>query len=136
MNLTRSFKWNGATITVHRATIGDRLAIHVITNLLHDGNRGALATYQRSVFAEYVQRSSVDGDLGFPFPTADASAEELRSGLDAFLGMDEALYFQWENTLAEVNVPVNEPALTPAADTGFADSDEDAAKKNDSAPPS
>lgn len=115
MNLTRAFEWNGATITVRRSTIGDRLAIHVISRHLMVDAESEVERYQVAVFAEYVQRSTVAGDLGFAFPSSTATAKELHAAMAAFLQMDEALYYQWENALTEVNAAPNAPALTPDA---------------------
>jgi hypothetical protein len=87
-----TFEFNGATVTVRRETVRDRLAIDV---LLHDldealGKTQALEEYhQRRQFAHFVKLSDVQGDIGFDLrgPVAET--------FDGWLNADAELYEAW-----------------------------------------
>lgn len=110
---TQTFTHNGATITVKRAVIRDRLAANLIIAALDIGF-DPLERYAASEFAQCVARTTnIDGDIGFTVPGVNATASELKAGLEAWLEADASLLVEWQSALNLVNISPNDPDLTP-----------------------
>lgn len=118
MQLTRTFVWGNATITVKRSTVRDRLATDVIASALYADSDTIVDTHSKNVFAMMVQRSDVVGDLGFAFPTRDASYVAMLEGYSAFIdgGMSDELFVKWTDEFTRVDSTVNAPALAGKID--------------------
>lgn len=107
----RTFSHHHLTITVCRERIRERLARGKVLARLGAVGGDELQT-GRQLFARLVAVSSVSG---MPFPTADASAEELQAAFHAWLELDGDLLDTWLLEMELANAPVNEPELLPPA---------------------
>ncbi len=105
----RTFSHHNLTITVCRERIRERLAREKVRVRLGNVGGDELQT-GRQLFARLVAVSSVSG---MPFPTADASAEELQAAFHKWLELDGDLLDEWLLEMELVNAPANEPELLP-----------------------
>ena len=111
---TRQFTYKGdngdVTITVRRGTVGDQLDVDALSWELPDTNSTRERHKQRT-FAKVVIHSTVQGDLGFPWPTPDASAEELTAAYTAWKAADGPLWGQWNLAMLQVEGAIADPDL-------------------------
>lgn len=109
---TQTFTHNGATITVRAETIEDTLDTDLLLALMGNGSTGR-ERYKRAHFARLVALSTVEGDLGFAWPTPDASPEALLAAYDAWKQLPADLMREWQEKIARANVTSGDPDLTP-----------------------
>lgn len=121
---TQTFTWGGAEITVRPAVVQDRLDTEIVMFTMGQGETVRERHAQRN-FGKFITQSEVKGDLGFAWPTLDASPAELNEAFSHWRSMPGALYDQWDNALTAVDTTPNDPDLTPAA-----------SEKNDTTPAS
>jgi hypothetical protein len=111
---TKQLTYNGdngpVKITVRRGTVGDRLDVDALSWELPDTTSTRERHKQRS-FARVVIHSDVEGDLGFPWPTPDASAEDLNVAYSAWKAADGPLWDAWNLALLQVNGEIADPDL-------------------------
>lgn len=67
-------------------------------------------------FADALSRSTVEGDLGFVWPSAVSDGATLTQARDGWLNLRGAVIEKWVGALEEVNTPPASIELTPAAD--------------------
>lgn len=108
---TKSFTYNGATITVRRGTVRDRLAVDALVWELPDTTSLAESHAQRSFGRAVVQTVSVEGELGFSWPNVSATADVLKAGFEALMDADGALWDAWKMALHEVDGELTDPKL-------------------------
>lgn len=66
-------------------------------------------------FAEAVTQSRVvEGSLGFDWPTAASSAEELHTAFQAWIKLRGQLINRWLKVMRDVNTDPNDPDLLPS----------------------
>ena len=110
---TQTFTYKGATITVKRAVIRDRLAANMVIALLEVGH-DPIERYAASEFAQCVALTvEIDGDLGFTMPKASATPDELKAGFEAWLEAEPTLLMEWQTAIALASIALNDPDLTP-----------------------
>lgn len=131
--LTKTFEYNGATITV-RTEDGnayiDRMSADNVLGIYetHDeddpkkgyvkGERKLsqrIATRRTQFAAAYVQ-SEIKGDLGFKWPDSPVDADEMLAACEAWLALPGSVVGQWMNAVFMVNVAPNDPDLKPPDD--------------------
>jgi hypothetical protein len=104
----------GLTITVRPETGRDVFAKRVIyRRVLQDVDDDAHVEQVVAFAAAVTQTTRVDGDLGFEWPTAKATAEELRAALECWLDQPSAVITQWMDTIEAVSAPDGDPDLFP-----------------------
>lgn len=119
--MRRSFDYQGATITIHRARNADELDAELITSILMEGTdaeqRAWMQRWHRARrYADMlVSVDAVDGDPGVLIPEATAPVDALRAGFEAWLN-EGGLYAAWKAAYAVVNAPVGDVDTSPVAD--------------------
>src|SRR5688572_22909861 len=109
---SQTFTEQGATITVRAETIEDALDVDMLSYQMGAGTT-AKEIYKRTQFLRLVQTSTVDGDLGFDWPSPDASAEALLAAYEAWKQQPASLIRRWALAIEAVNASPNDPDLTP-----------------------
>lgn len=101
MNTT--FKFNDAVIEVKPLTIGDELDTEMLADIIRDGAAwDRREQYKRRTFSEFlVSARVVEGDLGFPLPSIDATVDELQDAYAAWLNLS-GLLSEWRAALQRV----------------------------------
>ncbi len=62
--------------------------------------------YRLEKFVEYVTRTvSIEGDLGYEWPTIDSSNEVTQAAYAAWCDMDVSLMIAWANLIYDANQP-------------------------------
>ena len=113
--LTKQIEWNGATITLRRAKIRDRLLMNSIIGKLGIDATDTGDFAGKRLFARLITQAQIEGDgLGFALPANADSEEDLRVGFAKFLDLDGELYDSLEEALHEVDRSLNDPDLLPA----------------------
>ncbi len=112
--LTSKIKWNGATITLRRGTVRDRLMVNSVV-----GKLGIDLDYiedfaGKRLFARFIVQAQADGDFGFAIPAITDNEETLLASFEKFLDLDGELYDELETALYEVDKSLNDPDLLPA----------------------
>lgn len=120
--MQRTFTYGSATITIHRARNADELDAELITSILMEGSgdegqRRFMTRWHRAHrYADMlVSIDAVEGDAGVPIPAPDAPVDALRAGFEAWLN-EAGLYAAWKAAYAQVNAPVGDVDVSPAAD--------------------
>lgn len=112
----RTFSHNGATVTVRPSTGMDVIRVRMLyRRFLPDITDPDYELYLTvaPTFAQMVQRSTVEGDLGFKWPEPSADPAALRKAAIRLLEQDSALFLTWEEELTNVNEAPNAPDLLP-----------------------
>lgn len=112
---TKTFEHGGVKATVRGSTGRDMFVKRqMIRRMNVDANDDLLwdASWE---FVGVVSQSS-DVEVPFAWPSPSASGDELKAALDCWLDLSENILRIWINSLAEVERPAIETALTPAAD--------------------
>lgn len=111
---TKTFEYtsdNGTVkITVRRGTVEDRLDVDPLVWEMPDTDSTRERHKQRS-FAKLVIQSTVEGDLGFAWPTPDSSAEELTAAYQVWKKADGPLWDQWNLSMLQVEGAIADPEL-------------------------
>ena len=120
--MQRTFQYQNATITIHRARNADELDAELLTSILMDGaatdgQRAFMTRWHRARrYAEMlVSIDAVDGDPGVLIPGTEAPVDALRTGFEAWLN-EGGLYAAWKAANALVNAPVGDVDTSPVAD--------------------
>jgi hypothetical protein len=115
--MQRQFTYGNATITLHRSRNADELDSELITSILMgEGERPIRDWHRARRYADMlVSVDAVEGDAGVLIPAADAPADALRAGFEAWLN-EAGLYRAWKAAYAQVNAPVGDADTSPAAD--------------------
>ena len=102
MNKTKTIEWNGAIVTVRRATVRSRLASTFIYGALGaDENTPTEEYLYMSYYARYLTQTTVEsGELEVPLPATSAPEDELQQGYAAFLDADIGFY---DHVIAALN---------------------------------
>lgn len=108
---TQQFTDNGVTFTVRAETIADALDTDMLTNLM--GFSTARENYRRARFVQMVLLTTVEGDLGFAWPTPDDSVEALLTAYAAWQQLPADVIRTWTATLALANATPNKADLSP-----------------------
>lgn len=110
---SQSFEENGIRITVRPETIEDALDTDMLTFQI--GTVGsARENFKRARFIQLVLISTVEGELGFAWPSADSSVRELLEAYEQWKQLPANLIRQWAAAIEAVNATPNDPNLTPA----------------------
>ncbi len=64
-------------------------------------------------FIQAVVQSSVKGNIGFEWPTAASSLEELEAAREWFFDLPKQPFIDWLNAITEVDTPPVDPDLLP-----------------------
>lgn len=106
--------YNGATITISRGSVRSRLDCLVVYSKLdindHTSDREFI--YMDN-YIRFLTQCQIKGDIGFPVPGLDASAEDIQAGYEAFLNADTAFYDSVIVALNSVDSDRNAPELLP-----------------------
>lgn len=112
----RTFSHNGATVTVRPSTGMDVIRVRMLyRKFLPDITDPDYELYLTvaPTFAQMVQRSTVEGSLGFAWPEPSADPVTLRKAAMKLLELDGDLFLTWEEELGNANEPPNDPDLLP-----------------------
>jgi hypothetical protein len=116
MKLETTFKHNGATVTVRRATVRARLYRNIIySKFAHMADMTDEEFFPLSVFARVITQVSIEGDAGFALAQPTDKAEDVQASYKAFMDADAALWDRLESALEQVDAPVADADLTPEA---------------------
>jgi len=112
--LSKQIEWNGATFTLRRGTVRDRLMVNSVV-----GKLGIDLDYTedfagKRLFARLIVQGQADGDWGFTLPAITDNEEILLASFEKFLDLDGGLYDELETALYEVDKSLNDPDLLPA----------------------
>jgi hypothetical protein len=119
MDMTSTFDYGAAKVTVRRAKVRDRLAVDAIQDKLAKGADIDVIVAVR-MFGRLIAQSTVEGDLGFALPAPTASEADLRAAYEAWLDVDAELMDIWQRHLREVDAPLM-PALAVEPKASAAD---------------
>jgi hypothetical protein len=111
-----TFSYNGATITVRPSTGMDVIRVRALyRKFVPDIADPDYEIYQivGSTFAHLVQRSTVEGNLGFAWPEPSADPVTLRKAAMCLLELDGDLFLTWEKALNTADEPLNDPDQLP-----------------------
>lgn len=111
-----SFTHHNATVTCRMATVEDELDIEFVLYAIPDENTHR-SRYKRQEFSRCVILSTVDGDLGFPWPSPDDDAAALLEGFSAWKSEGAVLLTKWREALERANTGPNDPVLQPGGET-------------------
>jgi hypothetical protein len=112
----RTFQYNGATVSIRRAKVRDKVSIGAILRKLdiaEGDEEGNIAGY---AFARFMVLSDVEGDLGFALPQVTDDAETIHAAIESFLDADGDLYDGLIGALNRADTPTGDPDLQPGAD--------------------
>lgn len=97
--------FDGITLTVRASRGADVWDEFTVKSKLPKEERDA-NSYRTDKFVEYVTRTvSVDGELGFEWPTAGSSADVMAAAYAAWCDMSSKLMIFWANLLWDANQP-------------------------------
>lgn len=117
--ISKTFDWNGATITWHRRTIRHKLMVRNILSRMTKGNAAETDDFEFYLYAEFanfVVRADVDGDIGFELPAMVSTDEEIMAGFEAYMDLPDAFHDALESIERTVEQPIGDADLTPDAD--------------------
>ena len=115
--LTQKITYNGATLTVRRGTVRDRIQSNMVLNALGFDADDNIEFIAKRFYARVVtQTEVVEGELSFPLPPAGASADDHIKAYEHLMQGDAALYDLLEIALYEVDLPPGDPALAPQSE--------------------
>lgn len=113
---TKTFDYNGASVTVRRADVRARLLQNMIFRHFPIAEGMPIDEWTLyNTFAEFMTLVKVEGDLGFPIPAVAASPEDILAAYENFLALPETFYNQYQAALNEVNAIIGSPATAPGA---------------------
>lgn len=115
-----TFQYNGATITVREAKGRDAFEqpylLYDLVNLVCEHqqiSRDALPDLEWAnvkIFIQLLQRSTIEGDLGFPFPHYPRiTAEALYDAYAALMESPYALCEEWRQALRKSDLELPDP---------------------------
>lgn len=110
---TQTFEDNGVTYTLRAETIEDALDTDMLTHQMGT-MESARENYKRARFIQLVLLTTIEGDLGFEWPSADSSLDALMTAYEAWKKLPADLLRTWQVTLALANAGSNDPELSPA----------------------
>lgn len=116
LNDPRTFRYNGATITVRPTTGMDVMRIRLMYRKLVPEPSDPdydLWLMIAPVYVKMVQCSTIEGSLGFDWPSPTADTNALRKAAEQLLMQSSDLYLRWEEELNQVDTPPNDPDLLP-----------------------
>lgn len=103
---------NGVIVTVRERIGRDVWTEQIVSAKLPENE----PPYLRSKFGEFVTRTlTVEGDLGYVWPTLNSTIDETRAAFIAWGEMKPALMIAWGNVLYEVNQAVGDADLAQKA---------------------
>lgn len=114
---TKSFTYDNGDlgevkIAVRRGTVRDRLARDAMVWELPKATSTAERHAQLNFATVVIQTVSLEGDLGFAWPTPDASAEELTAAYNALMEVDAALWDNWHAAIMVADGSIADPELS------------------------
>lgn len=114
--LSKTFQYNGATVTVKRATVRSNLREHFVFRAFNiDPDTNEMELLELQTFANFMTLAEVKGSLGFDLPQLPASPDEIKAAFEQFMNMDAAFYDQFIAVAREVNAPAAAEDVTPEA---------------------
>lgn len=113
------FKYKDATITVREALGRDEvdsynafleLVEHICKQEKHDINQvPSHILYRARWTAEIILRSTVEGDLGFPFPTNISDRDAIKAFHDNLMNAPAKLANQWDKAERDSDFETPDP---------------------------
>lgn len=108
---------NNLVIVVRSETGRDLIAKRIVYRRVLNADADENQLEQAVAFAAAVtQTVEIRGELGFPWPTVSASADELKAALECFLDLPSNLFRVWIDGIEEVNAPSGDPDLLPESE--------------------
>lgn len=109
--------FDGITITVRARRGADVWDEFAVKSKLSKEEREANA-YRVDKFAEFVTETvSVDGELGFAWPSVGSSSEVVLAAYEAWCNLPPQLMISWANLIYDANqAPLPEANTTPGND--------------------
>ena len=133
--ITRTFTWKTARITVREPVGWDQMdGLHLYRHLYSLGiptedTAGAIEYNRREIFINAVLRSTIEGDLDFPWVAPDSTTQEFCVAYEAFGQQPVTLVQTWVAALTETANGIGDPELAPPETLT------DAKKKTPASPP-
>lgn len=115
--LEKIISYNGATITIRRATVRARLRTTLVYNKIGLPEAMGEDWLFMQAFARFITQATVEGDLGFRVPSLADDDETFLAGYEAFLNADVEFYDLVNAALLEVNRSPGDPDLEPGAES-------------------
>lgn len=114
---TNTFPAGNAIVTVRQPLGIDRIDVRVVYGSL-DYDRASQRDKNRvSDFAHWVCRTvSIEGDMGYPWPTLDSSEKDVQAAYDAWVMWPEDLTGKWAGALFITEKATSEPGTQPGED--------------------
>lgn len=115
--IEQTITYNGATITLKRATVRSRMLGQIILGRLGvTKDTPNVDFYLFNEYASFLTQTKIVGDVGFHVPLPVAEADELKAGYEAFYDAPESFFDAVVIPLRLVEANVNDDALLPKTD--------------------
>lgn len=115
--IEQTVTYNGATITLKRATVRSRMLSQVILGRLGvTRDTPNLDFYLINEYANFLTQTKIEGDVGFHVPLPVAESDELKAGYEVFYDAPSAFFDAVVIPLRLIESDVNDDALLPKTD--------------------
>lgn len=109
--------YNDASLIFRRRTVRDNLMLRVVFRALNDRSQhlevDTLELECWSLFADFLIRVTVEGDIGIEQPSVNADPDTLWEAYEAFMAAPGELGTLIEHGLLRIDAPINDPDLSP-----------------------
>lgn len=115
--ITGSFQYNGAKITVQKPNGFSRNKAWRFQRMLANHVDGMAAWEDAASMTYYLANTvAVEGNLGFPVPLENPTAEQVVAFVRNLGEADEKLILRWDYELDNLKAATNDPDLLPPAE--------------------
>lgn len=112
--IEQTINYNGATITLKRATVRSRMLSQVILGRLGvTMDTSNLDFYLIERYTQFLTQANIAGDVGFHVPLPVAESDELKAGFEAFYDAPADFFDAVVIPLGRIESDVNAPELLP-----------------------
>lgn len=112
--ITASFKYKNATITVQKPTVATRVRLWQLRQTIREYGSGTVPIdIADTLLFHFVNVVKVDGDVGFPVPFSSPTPTDLVTFLQNFAAEDEKLVDLWDKAIFDAKVATNDADLLP-----------------------
>lgn len=108
-----TFEFEGVAITVQSPNGFSRVKKWNIARVAQQIEDATIRAFAMEISYHLANTVKVDGDLGFPVPLADFTADNIKAFCDGLGQADELLLLAWDNALFTARALRNDPDLLP-----------------------
>lgn len=106
--------YNGATVTLKRATVRSRLHSGIIYRKFDVDDKTSDEEFSMLFnYVKFLTQTAIDGGIGFTVPTYADEPDVLRAGFEAFLDQPEAFFDLVIIPLTRIDNAAAEDAVQP-----------------------